>query len=117
MTTAWTGLWIPSSTTDMNDMCVAAQQHFNEIHNEATTMAAWCRKVLPGIIEARGGSRRGLLGADAKLAAYSVSRPWMQLAALSNDGARLSIHAYARYKMKVVDVNRSAPAPKFDVDG
>ena len=110
-------LVVPESTSQAHQMVLALTRHHRAMHSQITDVAAALRAELPDVIEARGGARTGLFGADAKVAAIRVVRPLMDIARIDDEAARAYVLFYRRWNDLVVNASKnSRPKPRIDVD-
>jgi len=109
-------LIIPTSTSEFHTMVNAARAHHRAMHGQVADIAAALRNVLPDVIAERGGARRGLGNADAKMKALRIVRPLKDIAALDDQIARLFVTSYTRYVDLVVNAKDAKPKSGFNPD-
>jgi hypothetical protein len=109
-------LILPSNTSETHAMANALRAHHNAMHGDVAEIAAYLMKVLPGVIEERGGARRGFGGMDAKLSARRVVHPLKEIASLNMDQARLWVTFYTGYQHRVVNISSKSGTGNFNAD-
>jgi hypothetical protein len=110
-------LYIPGKTSEAQQMIREMQALHNAMHGTAADIGAVFRRVLPDVIEKRGGTRTGLFGLDAKLAAYKVAHPFMSIARLNGELAKLYVLANQRMEEYVINPTAASAARRgFVVD-
>lgn len=116
MATGHPGLIIPGSSSEFAAVTDALRAHHSAMHGQATDVAAAMRSILPDIIAARGGGRRGFGGLDNKMVARLIMKPVMDAARLNQETAKLYVLCWRRYTEHVVNIN-TATRGGFNVDG